>query len=776
MTPALGASLPRKEDLSLLTGRGRFVQDIQLPRTAHMAFVRSTEAHARIAGVNSRAARARPGVLGVWTAADFADLPRLPSMQLPGVRARPALAVGEVHFAGEPVAVVVATTEEAATDAVAEVEVEYERLPAVGDIGQATGDGAPVIFPELGSNVLIDNRPGPEAVADELAASPRRASLRLVNQRCAAVPIEPVACLAEWTPQKLTLYATCQMPHQIKNDLAAAFRLPQHQLRVVAPDVGGSFGPKGSRYPEYFLAPLLSRELGRPVAYAATRSEDFVSMTHGRAQVHDIEVGFARDGRIRALKVAITQDCGGWPDPAQGFIPALTAMVASGCYKIPAVAAGFRIVATNTTPVASYRGAGRPEAAYAIERVIDLVARETGTDPVRVRHANFIQADEFPYQHPAGLFLDSGDYGAALDLLTKNADYDALRAEQATRLGDPSRPLMGIGFATYIELSGVGPSAYMRADVLGGWESARVRMHPDGSVIVATGTSPHGQGHETMHSQIAASALGIAPEGITVIHGDTDAVQEGIGTFGSRSATVGGPAVHQAAAAIGQKLRRVAAHLLEAAEDDVELHDGQAVVRGDPERALPIPAVATAAYRPGDLPDGLDPGLEAVHVYEPPGYTFPYGAHCCVVGVDRDTGRVQVERYIAVDDCGTVINPMMADGQIMGGIAQGIAQALLEQVRYDGSGQPGTTTLADYLVPEAPDLPGYELDRTVTPTPVNCLGVKGIGESGATGAPPAVVNAVIDALARANPGSRIQHLDMPLTPEKVWATMAGGSQ
>ena len=776
MTSTLGESLTRKEDLSLLTGRGCFVEDIVLPRTARMAFVRSPQAHARIGGIRTQAARARPGVLGVWTAADIADLPRLPSLQLPGVPARPALAVGEVHFVGEPVAVVAAASAEAAADAAAAVEVDYEPLPAVSDVIRAAQDGAPAVFPQLGGNVLIDNLPGPDALAEELSAAPRRASLRLVNQRCAAVPIEPVACLAEWTPQKLTLYATCQMPHQVKNDLATAFRLPQHHVRVVAPDVGGSFGPKGSRYPEYFLAPLLSRELGRPVGYAATRSEDFVSMTHGRAQVHDIEVGFDADGRILALKVAITQECGGWPDPAQGFIPALTAMMASGCYKIPAVAAGFRIVATNTTPVASYRGAGRPEASYAIERVIDLVAQETGTDPVQVRQRNFIPASEFPYQHPAGLFFDSGDYGAALDLLVKNADYAALRQEQEERLRDPSRALMGIGFATYVELSGVGPSAYMRADVLGGWESARVRMQPDGSVIVATGTSPHGQGHETMHSQIAAAALGITAADVTVIHGDTDAVQEGIGTFGSRSAAVGGPAVHQASAAIAAKLRAVAAHLLEAATDDVELRDGHAAVRGDPDRAMPIPAVATAAYRPNDLPDGLDPGLEVMHVYEPPGYTFPFGAHCCVVGVDRDTSRVRVERYLAVDDCGTVINPMTADGQIMGGIAQGIGQALYEQVRYSDSGQPQTTTLADYLVPTAADLTRYELDRTVTPTAVNCLGVKGIGESGATGAPPAVVNAVIDAITRARPGSRVRQLDMPLTPEKVWTALTGGSQ
>jgi carbon-monoxide dehydrogenase large subunit len=768
----VGAPVSRKEDSRLLTGRGRFVEDIAPPRTAYMAFVRSTEPHARITAIDTGPARERPGVLGVWTAADFGDLPPLPSLEVPGVPARPPLARDVVRFAGEPVAVVAATDRGAAADAVAGVAVEYEPLPAVASIDAALAEDAPLVFPELGGNVVLDNPPSPD---DALAAAPRRTSLRLVNQRCAAAPIEPVACLADWDADKLTLYATCQMPHQVKNGLAEAFGLAQHQVRVVAPDVGGSFGPKGSRYPEYLLAPLLSRELGRPVRCVQTRSEDLVATTQGRGQVHDVEVGFDDDGRMLALRLAVTQDCGGWPDPAMGFIPALTTMMAAGCYRIPAVAAGFRVVATNTTPTASYRGAGRPEASYTIERVIDLVARETGVDPVEVRRRNFIPADAFPYPAPTGLYYDSGDYAAGLDLLLDRLDYPALRAEQAARREDPDRPLMGIGLATYVELGGVGPSAYMRVDVLGGWESARVRMQPDGSVVVHTGTSPQGQGHETMFGQLVADVLGVPTESVTVAHGDTDTVQEGIGTFGSRSTAVGGSAAHEAATQVGEQLRRVAAHLLEADPGDIDLAEGRLSVRGSPEHAVSVAEAAMAAHRPGDLPADIPAGLEAVHYFEPPNYTFPSGAHCCVVGVDRRTGQVNVERYLAVDDCGTVVNPMLADGQIMGGVAQGIAQALLEEVRHDEAARPRTTTLVDYLVPGVSDLPSYELDRTVTPTPVNPLGAKGIGESGATGAPPAVVNAVVDALARAFPEREIRHLDMPLTSEKVWAAMRGGS-
>jgi aerobic carbon-monoxide dehydrogenase large subunit len=771
MGSMVGARVVRKEDPALLTGRGTYVDDIRLPGTVHMAFVRSYAAHARIASVDAQDARGRAGVLGVWTAADLEGLP--PSRSVPGME-RPCLATDTVRFVGEPVAVVVAEDPYAAADGAGAVQVEYEDLPVLATIEAATAEGAAPIVPGLAGNVVLEQQLSAGDAEAELAAAPHRMSIRLKNQRCAAVPIEPTGCVADWQASGvLTLYATVQAPHHVRNELATMLGLPQHGVRVVAPDVGGGFGAKASFYPEFLLTAELSRRLRRPVKYVETRSENMVSMVHGRAQVHDVEVGFDDEGALLALRVRITQDCGAWPDTTGIGLPTLTSFMSGGCYRIPVIAPSFRSVVTNTTPVGSYRGAGRPEASFMIERVIDHVAAELGLDPVDVRRRNLIGPDQMPFATQfEGIVYDEADYPAALDLLLSKIDYEQLRADQAERRADPEARLLGIGFSTFVEMGGFGPTPlFEQFGYVGGWESANVRLTSDGSAVVAVGTSPHGQGHETAFSQLVSDVLGVPFERITVIHGDTSTVQEGIGTMGSRGIPVGGAAVQKAALKVRAKAVRIAAHLLEADESDIEVADGRFTVRGAPYQGVDLATVALTAFKPHRLPDGVDLGLDETAFFEPTNLSYPSGAHCCVVEIDRGTGKVEVLRYIAVDDCGTVINPLMARGQIHGGLAQGIAQALLEEVRYGDDGQPGSGTLVDYTLPSARDLPVYETDHLVTPTSFNPLGAKGLGESGATASPQAVVNAVVDALAHLG----VRDVEMPCTPQKVWRTMTAAA-
>lgn len=758
----VGARVLRKEDPDLLTGRGRFVEDIPLPGTLFMSLVHSAEAHARIAGIDTSAARDLPGVRGVWTLADLGDVPPLPGV--PNFD-RPVLAGDRVRFVGEPVAVIVAESQYVAADAVDAVRVEYEPLPPLVTAQQALADDAAPLFDFLGSNVVF-GIPWPDDVEAELAAAGNRASLHLTNNRCAPTSLEPVVVLADWGPSGLTVYAPYQAPHQLRERLAGWLGVKEHNCRVIVPEVGGGFGAKLNLYPELFLAPLLSRMLRRPVKAVQTRSEATLTMYHGRDQIHDVEVGFADDGTVQALRVQVTQNLGAWPDPIALGLPVLTTWMASGCYRIPAIAAGFRAVVTNTTPVAAYRGAGRPEATYMIERVMDLVADETGVDPAEVRRRNFV--DAFPYTppHAGTVVYDSGDYAAALDTLLSILDYDGLRRGQAAGNADPSRPLLGVGLSTWVEIASFGPAgALEQFGLLGSWESAQVRVQPDGTVIVAVGTSPHGQSHETTFAQICADELGVAFDDVTVLHGDTALTPIGIGTMGSRSASVGGSAVLRASAKVREKAERIAAHLLEASADDVERHDGGFAIRGSPDSSVPWADVARTSFQPLGLPDDVEPGqLEETVLAQLPNFTFPSGAYGCVVEIDRETGAVDILRYVLVDDCGTVINPLLAEGQVQGGAAQGIAQALYEAMRYDEHGQPRTVTLLDYLVPAATEIPPFELGRVTTPTPVNPLGAKGIGESGAIGAPPAVVNAVVDALSSIG----VRHVDMPVTPERVW--------
>lgn len=763
----VGARVLRKEDPRLLTGQGRFVDDVSPPGCLHAVFVTSTDAHATLDALDIRAALAMPGVVAVWTAHDLVDFPDLPGGH-PDME-RPVLARDTVRFVGEPVAVVVAEDRYLAVDAANAVVVETSPLPAVIDPEDAARPDAPLLHPEHGSNVAVAV-PMLDDLERELGSCRHRVSLELTNQRCAAVPIEPVAAVAQHTPEGITLWATFQAPHHLRNYLAAWLDEPHTRVRVIAPDVGGGFGAKIVWYPELFLAPLLARSLGRPVRFAQTRSEAMVQMTHGRDQVHQIDVGVDADGRLRALRLVVTQNLGAYPDPTGLGLPVLTTWMAAGCYRIPKVATSFRGVVTNTTPVAAYRGAGRPEAAYSIERVIDLVAAELGLDPAEVRRRNFIPPSAFPYEtHNEAVIYDSGNFPAALERCLDLLGYDELRAEQARTRSDPEAPLLGVGLSCWLEIAGFGPNGSLEGfGHLASWESAQLRVHPDGSAVLFVGSSPHGQGHETTFAQIAADVLGIPFDRIIVVHGDTHTVLQGIGTMGSRGVPTTGAAVATVATRVLERAKRIAAHLLEAAEVDIEVRDHAFNVVGTPGRRVSWAEVATAAFQPLRIPPNLAAGsLEERWFQESPNFSYPSGAYGCVVRVDRATGAVAIDKMVLVDDCGTVINPLLAEGQVHGGVAQGIAQALYEQVVYRSDGQPATVTLMDYLVPAASDLPAFVADRITTPCPNNPLGAKGIGESGAVGAPAAVVNAVVDALAPYG----VRHLDMPLSPERVWSAM-----
>ncbi len=769
----VGAKVLRKEDPRLLTGTGTYVDDLSPAQCAFASFVTSTEAHATIDAIDVRAALAIPGVLAVYTAADFTDYPDLPG-GLPTLE-RPALARNTVRFVGEPVAVVVAEDRYIAADAVAAVNVSYTPLKVMTTIEDATASDAVPLFARHGSNV-ITTVPTMDDLEKELTKCHGRASLHIVNQRCAAVPIEAMAVLADWKPDGLTVWATFQAPHHLRNYLATWLDIPQMNCRVVAPDVGGGFGSKIVWYPELFIAPVISKLLRRPVKFAQTRTEAMMQMAHGRDQVHDIEVGYEKDGTIKALRLIVSQNLGAYGDPTGLGLAVLTTWMAAGAYRIPKVSTSFRTVVTNTTPVAAYRGAGRPEAAYSIERIVDQVARQTGLDPAVVRQRNFIPPSAFPYEtHNEAVVYDSADFPAALAECLRIVDYDAVRAEQKARRNDPSKPLLGIGLSCWLEIAGFGPNGSLEGfGHLASWESAQVRIQPDGSAIVYSGSSPHGQGHETMLSQIASDELGISFDRIKVITGDTAAVLQGIGTMGSRGAPTAGSAVKVASSRVLTRAKRIAAHLLEAAEEDLEVVDDAFNVKGSPGKKVSWGDVAWASFQPLRIPPELQAGsLEERLFQESPNFSYPSGAYACVVEIDRETGDVTIRDMVLVDDCGTVINPLLAEGQVHGGVAQGIAQALYEGVSYDPStGQPVTANLLDYLVPSAADLPDYKVGRTTTLCPNNPLGAKGIGESGSVGAPPAVINAIVDALSEFG----VDNIDMPATPEKIWKAMKSGGK
>lgn len=742
----------------MITGAGRFVDDVRLPGTAHAAFVRSPHAHARVLGIDAAAARALPGVVAVFTGAEVAAImaPQVAEADLlPGrsIRRWP-LATDRVRFVGDPVAVVVAEDGYIARDAAELVAIEYAPLPAVTSAEAALAADAPRVHEGWPDNAAFRW----EQVAGEpdriLAGADRVVRVRLVNNRIQAAFIEPRAILAAPTPgtDDLTVWASTQVPHTLRTGIAGALGLPEAGIRVIAPDVGGAFGAKGGLYGEYLLIPALARRLGRAVRWAETRSESFLATRHARDQVQLLRAAVAPDGTLRALDVAVIGNLGAYD---ANRVPVNAGNMATGAYRVRDVRVTVTGVVTHTTPTGAYRGAGRPEAAYMIERLLDAVARDLGLDPLEVRRRNIIPADAFPYDGPTGVRYDSGDYARALDLAARLIDVTAFRAEQAAARARGE--FLGLGFALYCEFAGPG------------WDSARVRAQPDGTVTVAVGVSPHGQGGETAYAQIAADTLGVPFERVVVHSGDTALTPQGIGTFGSRGTSIGGSAVLLAARQVGEKARRFAAAMLEAAEEDIVLADGRYAPRDLPERGVSFAEIARAAHRMAGPPGGLEPGLEATAHFMPEGRTFPFGVHAAIVAIDPATGTLEVRRYLAVDDCGVQINPRLIEDQVRGGLAQGFGQALQEGIAYDEQGQLLTGSFMDYAAPRAHQLPNFDLAHTVTPSPFNPLGVKGVGEAGTTGAPPALVNAALDALAPLG----VRHLDMPLTPERLWRAITG---
>jgi carbon-monoxide dehydrogenase large subunit len=764
----VGARVKRKEDPRLITGASTYVDDLQLPGMVHLALVRSQYAHATIRSIDTSAAAAAPGVVRVYTGDDLKRLgPPIPGEgggeggaaagDSKGI-VRYALATERVRFLGEAVAAVVATDPYAARDAAALIQVEYDELPVVTDLAAAVAPGATQLHEGVANNTFVDWTKQAGDVAAAFAAADAVVSQRIVSQRLAPLSMETRGAVIQPDPFTggLTAWSSTQAPHLMRGQLAQAAGLPENQIRVIAPEVGGGFGAKVGLYPEDGLQAVIALDLKRPVKWVETRSENLMSMNHGRAQIADLAVACKRDGTVTALRMDILADLGAYP--MASIVPTLTGLMAVGVYKIENLDARIRCVMTNTMSVAAYRGAGRPEAAYYIERLMDLVAAELKLDPADVRRRNYIPPADFPYTTVGGASYDSGEYERNLDYALQVADYRGMRAEQAE--GRAQGRLMGIGLASYTEICGFGP-----------FESAQVRVEPTGTVTVFTGVSPHGQGSETTFAQIVADRLGVPFDDIQVKHGDTANTPMGVGTMGSRSVVVGGSALVQAIDIITEKARKIAAGMLEVAEADVVADRGVFHVSGAPTRSVTLKQVAEQAYADKPLPDGMPPGLDATNFFRPPDTTFPFGTHVAMVEIDRDTGVPTVLRYYSIDDCGNVISPLLVDGQVHGGLAQGIAQALYEEVVYDEDGQLLTGSLMDYTVPKAWQLPVYHLDRTVTPSPRNPLGAKGIGEAATIGSTPCIANAVLDALAPLG----VRHIDLPLRPEKLWQAIHGSA-
>ncbi|HYZ78430.1 MAG TPA: xanthine dehydrogenase family protein molybdopterin-binding subunit [Gaiellaceae bacterium] len=781
-TSIVGARMKRVEDPRMITGAAKYLDDLKLPGMAYGAVLRSPYAHARIKGIDTQKAAAHPGVIGVYTGKDFEHLNPLPcAWQASGadnfVATPRALEIDRVTFTGAGVAAVVAETRAAAEDALSLIEVDWEPLEVVVDPERAVEEGAPQLHEAAERNIVMDWECGdPSATDKALGEAEVVVEQRLVNQRLLPTPIEPRGAAAQYEPSsgEYTVWMTSQAPHVMRLLMTAfVFGIPETKMRCISPQVGGGFGTKIFLYPEYVLVAALAAKTGRPVKWMESRSENYAATTHGRDHVTYLKVGAKRDGTITALKAKTYANLGGILSTiAPGIPTTLYGRMLSGAYRIPNIHCQVLGVYTNTGMVDAYRGAGRPEATYVVERAVDLVARELDLDPVEVRRRNFIPPDAFPYDPVgilAGLEYDSGDYEKALTRALEMVGYDDFRKEQAAAREEGR--YLGIGFSTYVEICGVAPSAWIGTGGQGWgaglWESANVRVHLTGKVVVTTGSQSHGQGHETTVAQVVASELGVPVEDVTVELGDTLGTPFGYGTYGSRSAAVGVVAVYNALQRIKAKARRLAAHMLEVDVDDVEFEGGRAFVKGSPATAKTIQEIAAAAAVGYDLPPGEEPFLDDTSYYDPPNCTFPFGTHVAVVEVEPETGEVKLKRYVAVDDVGKVINPLIVDGQVQGGIVQGVAQALWEGAVYDENGQLLTSSLMEYAVPKADVFPQIELDRTETPTDVNPLGVKGAGETGTIASTAAVVNAVVDALAPLG----IRHVDMPLTPERVWRAM-----
>ena len=770
----VGRSLRRKEDPRLITGRARYIDDLALPSMLWAAFVRSPEANAKIVSIDTSAASARPGVHAVFTGNDLSDLegPLPMAWVPPGVEVKNPdhwpLARESVKHIGDPVAVVIGEDRYAVVDAAEDVSVEYEPLPVVTD-PEAALRGPPFVHEQFGTNEVHQWSLSGGDLDAGFAEADVIVERRVVNHRTAGAPIECRGVLADYRAGSLTLHTSTQVPHFVRLFLAILLGMSEERVRVIAPEVGGGFGSKLQVYGEEVIACWCSRKLGLPVKWIETRSENMAVTHQGRDQIAHVKMGAKRDGTVTAFHVKIIADFGAYNMLLTPLIPSLGAFVMGGCYAIPAVQTDIVGVFTNKCPTDAIRGAGRPEATHMVEVTLDQVAAELGMDPVEIRRRNFIPKDAFPAATATGVVYDSGDYELTLGRLLEHVDMDAFRRDQeALRAQGVYR---GIGLSTYTEICGLAPSRITGPGGVGvqagGWESAMVRVHNTGAVTVYTGSSGHGQGHETAFAQIVADRLGVDPAVVEVVHGDTGTGPEGRNTYGSRSLAVGGESLARCATKIAEKSKAIVAHQLEAAPEDIELRDGKFSVRGSPEKGMTLAEVAGAAYL-NLVPDGMEPGLEETTFYDPENFVFPFGAHACVVDVDPETGKVKVVRYVAVDDCGNAINPLIINGQIHGGIVHAIGQALYERVHYDEDGQLVTGTFVDYALPTAAELPSFELDRTETPTPVNSLGAKGIGEAGTIAASAAVTNAVIDALRPLG----VSYINMPLSPMRVWEAIS----
>jgi carbon-monoxide dehydrogenase large subunit len=773
----VGARVKRVEDPRLITGRSQYTDDVRLVDTLYAAFHRSPIAHGRIRSIDTAPAKRVPGVVAVYTASELGDF----AEPIPGggnitgiqaVRRYPLVRDGKVRQVGDPIALVIAETRYAAKDGAEAIEVDYEELPAVVDMEKALEPNAPKLYDDWRDNVAYRTEVGDrDAVEQAMRGAHKVVGLRIVNQRLVANPMETRGCVASWDQgrQELTVWVSSQAPHFERTFLSTALGLPEHKVRVIAPEVGGGFGVKVDTYGEEVACARAAMRLGRPVKWSEERRESFLATVQGRGQVNYVDLAVDRDGTFLALRSRIIADLGAHQQMNTVAVPTLSNLMLTGAYRIPAIYGELIAVMTNTTPTGAYRGAGRPEALFLVERIVDQAARAVGMDPAEIRRKNFIPPDKFPYDTGLGAEYDSGNYAPALEKALQIADYRGLRAEQE-RLRREGKKLLGIGLSSYVEICGMGPSKGMGG---WGWESATVRLDPSGKVTVLTGISPHGQGQETTFAQMVHDELGVPMEDVVVLHGDTQVVQYGLGTYGSRGLAVGGAALVKALDRVKEKARRVAAHLLEASPDDIVFDQGRLNVKGVPARALTIQDVARVCLREADkLPPEIEPGLEAVATFEPSNFTFPFGTHIAVVEIDVETGEPTLRRMIAVDDCGRIISPLLVAGQVHGGLAQGIGQALFEGVQWDENGQMVTGSLMDYAMPLASELPMFELDHTETPSPVNPMGAKGIGEAGTIGSTPAVVNAVVDALAHLG----VEDVEMPITSEKVWRVIHGGAR
>jgi aerobic carbon-monoxide dehydrogenase large subunit len=757
----VGKRVRRREDPRLITGTATYVEDIQMPGMHYAVIVRSPHAAARIRSIHTQEAAAAPGVVSIFTGQDTKGVGPVPcGASLPGLRVphHHILATDRVYFVGHPVAVVVARDRYLARDAADLIEVDYDVLPAVADPEKALAKGAPAVHPEWPDNTAFTYHAEGGDVDKAFAEADVVVKQRITSQRLVPMAMETRGVVAEWraADRQLNLYTSTQIPHLVRTLVAGMLGLEENRMRVITPEVGGGFGSKLNVYAEEALMGFVAMKIQKPVKWIESRRENFLCTIHGRGHVDYYEVAAKRDGTILGIKLKIIQDLGAYHQLLTPAIPTLSVLMMPGLYNTRNVRADIVGVFTNCVPTDAYRGAGRPEATHGIERMVDILADELGMDPAEIRLENFVPKDKFPYATATGLTYDSGDYAAPLRKALDLVDYQHLREEQA--VARKQGKFMGIGISTYGEICALGPSPACPA---GGWESATVKIEPTGKVTVLTGASPHGQGEETTFAQIAADELGVGLDDVLVLHGDTAIVQYGIGTFGSRATAVGGSAVYYALQDLKAKIKKFGAMMLES--EDVTLAGGQ-VSCNKSGQSKSVAEIAAAAYRAMKLPPSTEPGLVSTHFWEPSNFTFPFGAHIVVTEIDGDTGQVKIRRYVAVDDCGKVLNPLLVDGQVHGGVAQGMGQALWEQAVYDDNGQLITGELTDYAVPKAHMMPWIENEHTVTPSPVNPLGVKGVGEAGTIGCSPAVVNSVVDALSPLG----VRHVDMPLTPEKIW--------